>query len=75
MKNATLPIEEDRLHTLMEGLKGIDRYLAVINSRLEVLLLSDLPDYVKADLANIYQAEKEASQILRGLNIFCHKTL
>lgn len=28
-----------------------------------------------ADLVKAYQAEQEASQVVRGLNIFCHKTL
>ena len=59
--------------TIIEGLQGINTYLAMINGRLETLLLSDLPDYIKADLVKIYQAEEEASQIVRSLNIFCHK--
>ena len=46
----------------------------MINGRLEILLLSDLPEYVTADLVKAYQAEQEASQIVRNLNIFCHKT-
>ena len=57
-----------------EGIQGINKYLAVINGGLEILLLSDLPDYVKSDLAMLYQAEKEASQIVRNLSIFYHKT-
>ena len=58
---------------ILDGLQGINRYLAIINSRLEMLLLSDLPDYVKSDLANMIQAEQEASQILHNLNLYCHK--
>ena len=65
---------EDSLKTLLNGLAGINQYLAVINSRLETLLLSDLPDYVISDLIKAYQAEEEASQIVRSLNIYCHKT-
>ena len=61
--------------TVRNALKGIDKYLAMMNGRLEMLLMSDLPDYVMADLITIYQAEQEASQILRGLNIFCNKHL
>lgn len=60
---------------ILDGLHGINKYLAIINSRLEMLLLSDLPEYVKSDLVNMVQAEQEASQILRSLNLFCHKHL
>ena len=60
--------------TILEGIQGINKYLAVINGGLEILLLSDLPDYAKSDLAMLYQAEKEASQIVRNLSIFYHKT-
>ena len=66
---------DDPLDTLLNGLGGINQYLAVINSRLETLLLSDLPDYVMSDLVKVYQAEAEASQIVRSLKIYCHKTL
>ena len=59
--------------TILNGLQGINRYLAVINSRLEMLLLSDLPEYVKSDLVNMVQAEREASQILQSLRLLCHK--
>lgn len=58
---------------ILDGLQGMNRYLAIINSRLEMLLLSDLPEYVKADLVNMVKAEREASQILKSLNVFCHK--
>lgn len=61
--------------TILDGLRGINTYLAMINSRLETLLLSDLPDYITADLVKVYQAEEEASQIVRSLNIYCHKHL
>ena len=61
--------------TILDGLQGINRYMAIINSRLEMLLLSDLPDYVKSDLVNMVQAEQEATQILRNLSIHCHKRL
>jgi hypothetical protein len=66
---------DDALNTLLNGLQGINRYLALINSRIEPLLLSDLPDYVMADLIKVYQAEAEASQIVRSLTIHCHKTV
>lgn len=68
-------ITEAPLETLLNGLGGINQYLALINSRLETLLLSDLPDYVMSDLVKAYQAEEEASQIVRSLKIYCHKTL
>ena len=71
-----MPIQEkpDAIgEILLNGLQSINKYLAIINSRLELLLLSDLPDYVKSDLVNMVQAEQEASQIVRGLNLFCHK--
>lgn len=61
--------------TIQEALKGIDKYLAMMNGRLEVLIMSDLPEYVKTDLATLYEAEQAASQILKGLSIFCHKSL
>lgn len=70
-----IKIDEDTGRTILDGLRGIDRYLAMMNGRLEILLMSDLPDYVKDDLVNIYQAEQEASQILKGLSILCHKRL
>jgi DNA integrity scanning protein DisA with diadenylate cyclase activity len=60
--------------TIQEALQALNKYLAMINGRLEILLLLDLPEYVTADLVKAYQAEQEASQIVRGLNIFCHKT-
>jgi len=64
----------ETVETILNGLRGIDRYLAMINNRLEMLLLSDLPEYIMADLVKVYQAEEEASQIVRSLNIYCHKT-
>lgn len=60
---------------ILDGLHGIDKYLAIINSRLEMLLLSNLPDYVKSDLVNMAEAEQEASQILHSLSLLCHKQL
>lgn len=60
---------------ILDGLHGINKYLAIINGRLEMLMLSDLPEYIKSDLVNMVQAEQEASQILRSLNLFCHKHL
>lgn len=59
--------------TIFDALQGINRYLSMVNGRLEILLLSDLPEYVKSDLVMAYEAEKEASRIVRSLNIFCHK--
>ena len=64
---------DDTGKIILDGLQGINRYLAMINNRLEMLLRSDLPEYVKPDLVNMIQAEQEASQILRGLSLFCHK--
>ena len=61
--------------TVLDGLQGIDTFLAMINSRLETLLLSDLPDYLMDDLIKVYQAEQEASQIVRSLRIYCHKAM
>ena len=60
---------------ILDGLHGIDKYLAMINGQLEMLLLANLPDYVKADLVNMARAEREASQILRKLSLLCHKQL
>lgn len=73
MKSDIAPAETGQ--TIQTALKGIDKYLAMMNGRLEVLIMSDLPDYVKADLATVYEAEQAASQILKGLSIFCHKRL
>jgi hypothetical protein len=67
--------DEDHGTAILEGLRGINAYLAMINSRLETLMLSDLPDYVTADLLKVYQAEEQASHIVRGLNIYCLKNL
>lgn len=60
---------------ILDGLHGIDKHLAMINSQLEMLLLANLPDYVKSDLANMAKAEQEASQILHILSLLCHKQL
>ena len=60
-------------NTILDGLQGVNAHLAMINSRLEMLLLSDLPEYIMADLVKVYQAEQEASQIVHSLNIYCHK--
>jgi hypothetical protein len=62
-------------NTILDGLQGVNAHLAMINSRLETLLLSDLPEYVMADLVRVYQAEQEASQIVHSLNIYCHKNM
>ena len=61
--------------TILAGIQGINKYLAMINSGLEVLLLSDLPEYMMSDLIRLYQAEQEASQIVHKLNLFCHRSL
>ena len=68
-------INADNGSTIINGLQGVNAHLALINSRLEMLLLSDLPEYVMADLVKVYQAEQEASQIVRSLNIYCHKNM
>jgi len=60
---------------ILDGLHAIDKHLAIINSRLEMLLHTNLPDYVKSDLVNMAKAEQAASQILRNLSLFCHKQL
>lgn len=65
---------DDTGKTILDALQGINRHLAMINGRLEMLLLSDLPEYVLSDLIKAYQAEQEASQIVHGLNLFCHKS-
>ena len=61
--------------TLLSALQMTNRYLAVIRGRIDTLLQADLPEYVKSDLAMVCQAEQEASQIVRGMTIFCHKNL
>lgn len=75
IKNASFEdTMDDTGETILNALQVINRHLAVINGRLEMLLLSDLPEYVMSDLIKAYQAEKEASQIVHGLNLFCHKS-
>jgi hypothetical protein len=77
MRGDTLQFNDlpgDTGETIQGALQALNKYLAMINGRLEILLLSDLPEYVTADLVKAYQAEQEASQIVRDLNIFCHKT-
>jgi hypothetical protein len=66
--------QEDVGKTILEALQGLNKYLATINGRLEVMLLSYPPEYIRADLINLYQAEQEASQIVRHLNCICHKS-
>ena len=51
----------DTGETIQCALQALNKYLAMINGRLEILLLSDLPEYVTADLVKAYQAEQEAS--------------
>jgi hypothetical protein len=65
--------DENHGTKILDGLRGINAYLAMINNRLETLMLSDLPDYITADLVKVYQAEEEASHIVRSLNIYCLK--
>ncbi len=61
-------------NNLLEALQAMNRYLAVINGRIMMLIKSDLPEYVISDLVQVYQAEQEVSQIVRSLNLFYHKT-
>jgi uncharacterized protein YeeX (DUF496 family) len=60
---------------ILDGLHGINKHLAIINSRLELLLLANLPDYVKSDLSCMAKSEQEASQILHSLSLLCHRQL
>jgi hypothetical protein len=61
----------DTKELVVSGLQGVNNYLAMINNRLEVLLLTDLPEYVKTDLIKAYQAEQEASLIIQNLKVLC----
>jgi hypothetical protein len=65
---------EDVGKWISEALQGTNKYLAIINCRLEIPLHADLPEYIKPDLISAYQAEKDASRILRNLNGFCRKS-
>ncbi len=60
---------------IIDILQIINRYLAILNGRLEVMMQMDLSDYMKTDLTRMYEAENEISQLVRTLNIFCHTTL
>jgi hypothetical protein len=71
----TAAYNQDTRDTIMTGLQGIDRYLAMINSRMEILMFADLPEYVMSDLTQVYQAEQEASQIVRSIKILCRTSL
>ncbi len=66
--------DNDTGRTILDTLQAINRPLAMINGRLEMLIHSDLPEYVISDLVQVYKAEQEVSQIVRSLNLFCHKT-
>ena len=58
---------------ILDALEGVVRNLSMINARLELLLNTDPPEFVKSDLIRAYEAERHASQIVRNLTIFCHK--
>lgn len=65
---------------ILEALQGINKSLAIVNERLEKLLLSEVPDYIKFDLDEAYKAETNAQQmmlrlILRCLKDFCGNKL
>lgn len=64
---------DDTGETIMDALQTINRTLATINGRVEILLNAALPEYAISDLIQIYEAEKEVSQIVHNLNLFCHK--
>lgn len=66
---------DDTGKTIMNALQTMNRTLAVINGRVEILLNSALPEYAFPDLIQIFEAEKEVSQIAHNLSLFCHKRL
>lgn len=61
---------ETTRNTIVDGLQGINNYLAMINSRVEILLLADPPEYLLSDLIGIYQAEKEAIRIVHSMKFY-----
>lgn len=69
------PSPGDPCTTILNALQGMNKYLAAINGRIEVLLLSDAPEYMRSDMMAVYQAERELSRIVRSLTIYCHKAL
>ena len=59
---------------ISNGLNRINHYLAMIKDRLEILMLTDLPAHIMTDLIEVYQAEREASEIVRSIKVLCHPT-
>lgn len=47
----------------------MNRHLATIKGRVEILLLADCPEHIKPDLITVSNAEHEISQIARSLAI------
>ena len=66
---------DDTGKKMLDALQAANTYLAMIHSRIETLLHTEIPEYVKSDLALVYRAEQEVSQIVRSMTIFCHKHL
>jgi hypothetical protein len=60
---------DDSMQTCLDALYAMNRYLATIKGRVEILLLADCPDHIKPDLATVGKAEKEISQIVRSLTL------
>ena len=62
------------LHACLEALHSMNRHLATIKGRVEILLLSGCPEYIQSDLVTISKAELEISQINRSLTIMLSQT-
>lgn len=58
--------------TIINAIKAMNHTLAVINSRVEILMNAALPEYAMPDLIQIYEAEKQVSQIAHKLSMYCH---
>lgn len=52
----------------------MNRHLAVIKGRVEIILLAGCPEYIKSDLITVSDAEREITQLARCLTVVLTKS-
>lgn len=60
---------DDSINTYLNALHVMNRYLATIKDRVEILLLAGCPDHIQSDLVTVAKAEREISQIVRSCTV------
>lgn len=64
----------DSVGTYLEALGAMNRYLAVIKGRVEIILLAGCPEYIQSDLITVSDAEREITQLVRCLSMALTKS-